>query len=86
MIASCVQIIPNQHTFEDKNKSIMFQKCIAKGIKIMKGAWIGTNVVILDDVVLGKNAVIGAGSVVIRNVDDFTTVVGVPAKRIKNKK
>jgi acetyltransferase-like isoleucine patch superfamily enzyme len=83
MIASCVQIVPNQHTFKDIDKSIMFQENIAKGIEISKGSWIGTNVVILDDVTIGKNSIIGAGSVVNKNVDDFTVVAGVPAKVIK---
>jgi len=83
MIASCVQIVPNQHTYDNLTTSIMFQKNISKGIKIMKGSWIGTNAVILDSVIVGRNSIIGAGSVVVKSIDNFTIVAGVPAKIIK---
>jgi acetyltransferase-like isoleucine patch superfamily enzyme len=44
------------------------------------GASIGTSVTILAGVHIGKNAVVGAGSVVTKNVPDNCTVVGNPAK------
>jgi len=47
------------------------------------GAVIGANCTILPGVVIGKNAIVGAGSVVIKDVEDNTTVVGNPAKKIK---
>jgi len=44
---------------------------------------ISSNVVILRDVVIGNGAVIGAGSVVTKDVEPYSVVVGVPAKKIK---
>ena len=45
--------------------------------------WIGANAVILGDVRIGRGAIVGAGSVVTRNVPSMSIVAGVPAKVIK---
>ena len=50
---------------------------------IKKGASIGSHCTILPGVVIGKNAVVGAHSLVKNNVPDNTLVFGVPAKEIK---
>jgi acetyltransferase-like isoleucine patch superfamily enzyme len=54
-------------------------------ILIKKDASIGANATILPGIVIGKNAVIGAGSVVVKDVKKETTVVGNPAKVIIKK-
>ena len=53
-------------------------------IVIGKGVWIGANVTILPGVTIGDNAIIGAGSVVTKDVPQNTIVAGVPAKKIKD--
>ena len=52
-------------------------------VKINNDVWIGANAVIMPGVKIGNGAVIGAGSVVTKNVPDYAIVVGVPAKVIK---
>jgi len=52
---------------------------------IGRHCFIGTGAVILPGIIVGDNAVIGAGSVVNHNVPEYSTVVGVPAKPIKNR-
>lgn len=47
---------------------------------IKRGASIGANATIVCGITLGKYCMIGAGSVVTKNVQDFTLVIGVPAK------
>jgi acetyltransferase-like isoleucine patch superfamily enzyme len=54
-----------------------------KSVVIGKGAWIGANVTILPGVEIGDHAVIGAGSVVTKNIPPRAVAVGVPAKVIK---
>ena len=46
-------------------------------------AWIGTGAVILPNVTVGEGAVVGANSVVTKNVAPYTVVGGVPAHEIK---
>ncbi len=51
-------------------------------IKIGTHVWIGYRAIILKGVTIGDNAVIGAGSVVTRNVEKNSIVAGNPAKQI----
>ena len=55
-----------------------------KGPVIRKWAKIGANATILPGVVIGENALVGAGSVVVHDVPDGAVVVGNPARIIKN--
>ena len=55
-------------------------------IIIEKDAWIGTGSVILPDVKIGEGAIVGANSVVRRDVPPGTIVGGVPAKEINTVK
>jgi UDP-3-O-[3-hydroxymyristoyl] glucosamine N-acyltransferase len=55
-----------------------------KGVTIRKGGRIGGRSVILPGIEIGEDAVVGAGSVVTRNVAARTVVVGIPAKFLRN--
>jgi acetyltransferase-like isoleucine patch superfamily enzyme len=52
--------------------------------KVSKGASIGSNATILCGITIGENALVGAGSVVTKDVPPNTIVAGVPAKIIKS--
>ena len=55
-----------------------------KGKVILENdCWLGAGVIILPGITIGKCAVVGAGSVVTKDVEPFTVVAGVPAKVIK---
>lgn len=54
-----------------------------KAIKIGDRVWCGMNVTIIAGVTVGDDVVIGAGSVVVKDVPSNCVVVGVPAKPIK---
>lgn len=45
--------------------------------------WIGANVIVMQGVNIGDGAVVGAGSIVTKDVPSFSVVAGVPAKFIK---
>jgi len=51
--------------------------------RIKRGAWIGAGCIILAGVTIGENSVVGAGSVVIKDVEPYTVVGGNPARLIK---
>ena len=55
----------------------------AKPIYIADKVWIGANVVVLPGVSIGFGAVVGAGSVVTKDVPENTVVVGNPARVVK---
>ncbi len=52
-------------------------------VHIGKGCYIYTGVKIIPKISIGDYAIVGAGAVVIRNVEQRSTVVGVPARKIK---
>lgn len=52
-------------------------------IVIEDDAWLGTGVIVMPNITIGEGAVVGAGSVVNRDVPPFTVVAGVPAKPIR---
>lgn len=55
-------------------------------VKIKKGAWIPPGTIILCGVTIGENSVVGAGSIVTKDVDPLTVVAGAPAKPVKKLK
>ena len=64
---------------EQRNKGLEY----AKPIKVGDNVWIGGNVVVLPGVTIGNNCVIGAGSVVVKDIPDNSIAVGNPCKVIK---
>ena len=52
------------------------------GVDIREGASIGANSTCIAPITIGRWALVGAGSVVVKDVPDFALVVGSPARRI----
>ncbi len=52
---------------------------------IEDNAWLGADVKVLDGVNVGRDAVAGAGSVVVRNIPAFAVATGMPAKVLKER-
>ena len=65
---------------ETRNKGLEY----AKPIKVGNDVWFGGNVVVLPGVKIGNNVVIGAGSVVTKDIPENSIAVGNPCKVIKN--
>jgi acetyltransferase-like isoleucine patch superfamily enzyme len=83
LTADKVYIADNLHGYKDINLPIMKQPI--KQINIVEigdGTWLGENVCIIG-VKIGKNCVIGANSVVTKDIPDYSVAVGSPAKIIK---
>lgn len=55
------------------------------GIHVADNVWFGSNVQVLDGVGIGSGAIVGASSVVNKNVDPYSVVAGVPMKLIKTR-
>jgi len=58
---------------------------INKKVVVGNDVWVGHGVTILGGVKIGNGAIIAAGSVVTKDVDSYTIVAGVPAKKIKQR-
>ncbi|EKD64422.1 MAG: Transferase hexapeptide repeat containing protein [uncultured bacterium] len=72
------------HQYLEVNKPIVNQPLTnADPIIIDEGSWVGAHVTISSGVRIGKNSVIGANSVVTKDIPDYSVAVGVPARVIK---
>lgn len=78
-----VNLPGSNHNINDTSKPIQQCGSIFKGTVIKNDVWIGGNSSILDGVTIGKGAVVGAGSVVTKDVPDYAVVAGVPALVIR---
>ena len=76
-IAANVQLLTNNH--DPYERRIL--PC--RPILIKKGAWIGAGATILPGNCVGAHAIVGAASVVTKDVPDYAVVVGNPARAIK---
>ena len=76
-VAANVQLISNNHDIHDR------KILVCKPVVLKKNCWIGAGASILPSVTVGENAIVGAGSVVTKDVEANTIVAGNPAKLIK---
>lgn len=79
VIEDGVFIGPNVTFCNDKHPKSKNKNFKIEGITVKCGASIGANATILPGVTIGENALVGAGSVVTKDVAPGTTVVGNPA-------
>ena len=81
LIGPNVQIYTPHHPFDVIERRALLE--IAYPVRIGRDCWIGGGVVICPGVTIGDRVVIGAGSVVTKDVPSDSKVAGVPAKRIE---
>ena len=86
LVAAYSYIGPGNHKIADDLNPIIEQGMENKGgVKIGANCWIGTRATILDGVTIGDNSVVGAHSLVTKNVPPNTIVAGVPARELSKR-
>ena len=70
------------HALETKREGIHFK---SYKVELQDNCFIGANTIICSPVIIGKNAIVGAGSVVTKNIPDNEIWAGNPAKFIKKR-
>jgi acetyltransferase-like isoleucine patch superfamily enzyme len=83
MFAQNVVLSGMNHQYERIDISPTIQDITTNRITIEDNVWIGANSVVIPGISIGKHAVVGAGSVVTKDVAPYTVVVGNPAKAVK---
>ncbi len=79
-----VMIGDHSHRYEDVAVPIKLQDATEAGpVRIERDSWIGANVFILPNVTIGRHSVVGANSVVNRDIPPYSVAVGAPARVIK---
>ncbi len=83
MLARNVSLITSNHGYSSKEIPMLKQEIVSAPIEIGDDVWLGVNVVVLKGIKIGKGAIVGAGSVVTKDVPEFAIVGGAPAKLIR---
>ncbi|RVJ12240.1 acyltransferase [Sinorhizobium medicae] len=74
------KVLGSSHTGTPVDVPIILTDLEIKPVRVCAWADIGTNATILPGVTIGKGALVGAGAVVVRDVEPCAVVAGVPAK------
>ncbi len=83
LIADSVHIYDHDHRFDDVSKTIGSQGYVTAPIKIGNNVWLGAKVTVLKGVTIGDGVIVGANSLVSRDLPSNSICGGVPAKVIK---
>jgi len=84
MFANGCFVTDGNHRFDDPDKPVPWQGFSTKGpTKIGDNVWCGAHVVVTSGVTIGRRSIIGAGSVVTRDVPPFSIAAGSPAKVLR---
>ena len=79
-------LFAENHVFSNTELSIKGQGVKQKGITVEDDCWIGSNVTILDGVTIGKGSVIGAGTLVTKDIPAGSVVVDMRNKKIRDRR
>ena len=86
----------SQDCIVNTNANVDHESFLESGVEISPGAtlcglvnvgvngWVGAGATVLPKIQIGSDAIVGAGAVVTKNVESGQTVVGIPAKPLKN--
>ena len=85
LIAPNVVMRSSEHIIKDIKRPIIEQGDIVGEIIIEEDVWVASNATISGSVKIGRGAVVAAGSVVVRDVEPYSLVGGVPARFIKKR-
>ncbi len=85
LIAAGARLISRNHAFENMDAPISSQGYVNEPIVIEDDVWIGFNVIVLAGIRIGKGSIIGANSVVTKDVEPYSIMGGTPARLIRQR-
>jgi maltose O-acetyltransferase len=81
-IATNVQLLTAPHPLEAATRRAAWES--AQPITVEDGVWLGGGVIVCPGVTIGENTVVGAGSVVVKDLPAGVLAVGAPARSIRD--
>jgi len=86
MFASSVKVVGGDHRYDIAGTPMIFSgRSELKDTIIESDVWIGHSAIIMAGVHIGRGSIVAAGSVVTRDVPEYSIVAGVPAKKIRSR-
>ena len=85
-IGSGTHLMAGGHVSDDPEVAVIKQARTAVGIVVEDNVWIGSGTKVLDGVTIGRNSIVAAGSVVSKDVPEYSVVMGNPARVIEKRR
>jgi len=86
LMAAYTYLVGGDHLYDRIDIPVLEQGRTARGIEVGDGVWLGTHVVVTDGSTIGRDAIIGAGAVVVGAVPDYAIATGIPAKMQRDRR
>ena len=83
LVAAYTYLVGGDHTFDRTDVAVLYQDRVARGIEVNDNVWLGAHVVVADGARVGRDAIIGAGTVVRGEIPPFAIAAGVPARVVR---
>ena len=86
LVAGYTYVVGGDHLYDRIDTPVPDQGRTAKGIRIDENVWLGAHVVVSDGSHVGRDAIIGAGALVIGEIPAYHIATGMPAKVTRDRR
>lgn len=86
LMAAYTYLVGGDHLYDRVDIPVLQQGRTARGIDVDDHVWLGTHVVVTDGSRIGRDAIIGAGAVVVGEIPAFAVAAGIPAKVLRDRR
>ena len=86
LMAAYTYLVGGDHLYDRVDIPVLEQGRTARGIDVDDHVWLGTHVVVTDGSHVGRDAIIGAGAVVVGEIPEFAVAAGIPAKVLRDRR
>lgn len=86
LVAAYTYLVGGDHLYDRTDIPVLQQGRTARGIDVDDNVWLGAHVVVTDGSTVGRDAIIGAGAVVVGTIPEFAIAVGIPAAVVRDRR
>jgi acetyltransferase-like isoleucine patch superfamily enzyme len=86
LMAAYTYLVGGDHLYDRVDIPVLEQGRTARGIDVDDHVWLGTHVVVSDGSRIGRDAIIGAGAVVVGEIPEFAIATGIPARVVRDRR
>ena len=86
LMAAYTYLVGGDHLYDRVDIPVLDQGRTARGIEVDDNVWLGTHVVVTDGSRIGRDAIIGAGAVVVGEIPEFAIATGIPARVVRDRR
>ena len=86
LMAAYTYLVGGDHLYDRVDIPVLEQGRTARGIDVDDNVWLGTHVVVTDGSRIGRDAIIGAGAVVVGDIPAFAIATGIPARVLRDRR